>query len=300
MTWSVEGRTVAEARINKVRAERALGGARLFLDVEFRLSEWPGFSEQPPRALHLVLQAARVALGVRQRLVSAGIAVPLGTPTLSPASNSSAATVAFDLFLTRPALAELEETRANADIEVEMELQAIGLTSRGAHPMTARVISMEVARQDWLELLSSSGFCDALLFEVPLPALASGELMEAERQLLAALERRNSASSAECVAEARKVFDALKRQGFGGRCPQEVAQFLQQKARQLTMEERYSALLIALKLYTSPAHHHTGSDELTRADADLALSLAAAMVRTAPLRGGRKVDDSTCDDSQEV
>ena len=79
---------------------------------------------------------------------------------------------------------------------------------------------------------------------------------------------------------------------FGGHAPIAVVAFLQKNASLLAMHERFSVLLAALNIYTSAPHHaKIAESEYRREDADLALAITAALVKLAPLRGCRELND---------
>jgi len=113
-----------------------------------------------------------------------------------------------------------------------------------------------------------------------------------------AVNARNDGRYRNTVQECRIALDAIRTAGFGGRAPDEVAQFLQKNARNLSQAERFSALQIAMQLFLSPAHHDGVPDEeFSREDADLAIAMTAALLRLAPRWGADAADTSATKES---
>jgi len=282
MTWSVEGRVegrvVAEPGTIEVSGKATLGGIALTCKVHFQLMNWPGWEKVPPYIVELMPCAAATDFRLESSSVRAGMAHVIAPRIFRPASHASDICVHYELYLSNAEVVEVEERRNAGRIHVQLCLEAIAHTPNGATTTQSRLLEKEIPRDIWVSILSSCGFEERLIFEVPLSREAT-EPAEATKRLKAAMGRRQTSPAVECVAAARKVVDALKQDGFGGKAPSDVIQFLKGNASRLSMEERYAVLRAALDIYTSPAHHVNFDDEeFTRTDADMALCLAAALV----------------------
>jgi Type I restriction enzyme R protein N terminus (HSDR_N) len=114
----------------------------------------------------------------------------------------------------------------------------------------------------------------------------------ARNRFSGALEARNAGSYGEAMRRCRTALDELKTAGFGGKAPQDVAQFLQNKAGTLAPSERLAALHVALQLFLSPAHHANVPEEsYSREDAELALAMTAGLLRLAGARASTAEGD---------
>lgn len=288
MSWQCGQRIVAETTGATVSGTSIAGGAQVHIDVAFRLVEWP-WEEKGP--LSLVPQPSSVTARTSRGELHLGFALPNPAHVISPASPSSTGSVRFTLSLTTPALVALEAARDGGPLELVMSLIA--------HPMfiahypecapgvdirpAIDAYPFKVPKEQWLALLKGVNSCDTLVIELRLLTSAPESKSVGRQRIANAVNARNEGRYRSIVQECRIALDALKTGGFGGRAPDEVAQFLQKNARNLSRAERFSALQIAAQLVLSPAHHDGVPDEeFSREDADLAIAIAAALLRLAP------------------
>jgi len=286
MSWVVKGTLVAEPRSLSVEGKRSLGGIALTIEVKFHMMEWKGWMSDPPCQLSLVPLSAPARFVMERSRIDVGIALPVAPRVFYPARHSTEATIVYELPLSRGAFTELEEARNAGSIRLNLRLEAVGTLPREATSTSVHEIEGEIPRDRWLSILAQTGFEDVLLFEVPLNSADPKTMREPEKRLRAAVAKRSSSSPVESMAAARKVSDALKQGGFGGKPAKRVVQFLQENAGSLSMSERYSVLHAALNIYAAPTHHANYDDsEFTRTDADMVLCMAAALVKLAAIRG---------------
>lgn len=286
MTWAIGDRVVGRATGAKVTGQALLGGARFTFTVSLELVAWPGWQKEPAEPLSILMRPTEVCMCTQRGNVHAGLAHPIFPDVVVPLSHSTGTTVGYDLELASSALCALEESRNGGPLQVEMYLGGLAFTPARQQPLNPERFSFAVPREEWLAAVSTAGFKHTLLFELSLGAQGDGPAAEAGHRLAQAFHERGHGSYANTLRQCRVALDALEQGGFGGNAPTDVAQFLQRNARNLSMAERYSALLAALKLYLSPAHHPNSPDsEYTRDDADLALAMVAALAKLAPLRG---------------
>lgn len=291
MSWQVGQRIVADATGATVRGSRIAGGAQLHIDVAFRLVEWP-WKENGP--ISLVPQPSEVTARFARGELNLGFALPNPTSLVSPPSHSSAASVHFTLALSTQALVALETARDGGSIALFMTLVAhpVRLAQHQGYAPGIEVVptveqrAFEVPKEQWLAVLKSVGYCESILTELRLPTSGPESTSVGRQRVVNAVNARNDGRYRNTVQECRIALDALKTAGFGGRAPDEVAQFLQKNARNLSQAERFSALQIAMQLFLSPAHHDGVPDEeFSREDADLAIAMTAALLRLAPRWG---------------
>lgn len=269
------------------------GGAQIHVDVEFGLVEWPWENNGP---ISLVPQPSEVTARFARTELNLGFAIPNPAQVLVPPSHSAASSVRFTLSLSTAALAALETARDGGPITLVMSLVAhpFGLTENPGGAPGIYVVPVgqqppfeyRVPKEQWLEVLKSLGYCDSILTELRLPAQGPESTSVGRQRVVNAVNARNEGRYRNTVQECRIALEALKTAGFGGRAPDEVAQFLQKNARNLSQAERFSALQIAMQLFLSPAHHDGVPDEeFSREDADLAIAMTAALLRLAPRWG---------------
>ncbi|OQX69579.1 MAG: hypothetical protein B6A08_04470 [Sorangiineae bacterium NIC37A_2] len=305
MSWQVGQRIVADATGATVRGSRIAGGAQLHIDVAFRLVEWP-WKENGP--ISLVPQPSEVKARFARDELNLGFALPNPAQVIVPPRHSSTSSVRFTLSLSTAALVALETARDGRSIELVMTLVAHPFAV-GQNPGDAPGIHIvpvgqqypfqfQVPKEQWLAVLKSVGYCDSILTELRLPAQGPESTTVGRQRVVNAVNARNDGRYRNTVQECRIALDALKTAGFGGRAPDEVAQFLQTNARNLSQAERFSALQIAMQLFLSPAHHDGVPDEeFSREDADLAIAMTAALLRLAPRWGADSTDTSASKES---
>jgi hypothetical protein len=220
-----------------------------------------------------------------------GLAMPAAASVLLPSSHSSTFGIRFTLSLSTAALAALEEFRNGGSLELRANLVAHPLAvyrdSSSAPGIdvrpTATDYSFAVPKEHWLAVLRDLGFCQSVVLELSLPVAGPSTMTEGRARLMQAVNARNDGSYAETMRRCRIALDELKKVGFGGKAPTDIAKFLQEKAGSLTQGERFSALQLALQLFLAPAHHANAPEEYyTRDDAELAIAMTAAILRLAP------------------
>lgn len=303
MTWSCMGRSVGEPTGATVSGTPMAGGAQLHIDVAFRLVEWP-WKENGP--ISLVPQPSEVTARFARGELNLGFALPNATSLVSPPSHSSTASVHFTLALSTQALVALETARDGGSIALFMTLVAhpVRLAQHQGYAPGIEVVptveqrAFEVPKEQWLAVLKSVGHCDSILTEVRLEAGGPESTSVGRQRVVNAVNARNDGRYRNTVQECRIALDALRTAGFGGRAPDEVAQFLQKNARNLSQAERFSALQVAMQLFLSPAHHDGVPDEeFSREDADLAIAMTAALLRLAPRWGAQDAERDTKESS---
>jgi hypothetical protein len=305
MSWSCMGRTVGEPTGATLSGTPMAGGAQVHIDVAFRLVEWPWEKNGP---ISLVPQPSEVKARVARGELSLGFAIPNPAQVLVPPRHSSASSVRFTLSLSLAALTTLETTRDGGPIDLVMSLVAhpFGLMENPNDAPGIYVVPVgqqfpfqfQVPKEQWLAVLKSVGYCDTILTELPLQTNGPESTSVGRQRVVNAINARNDGRYRNTVQECRIALDALRTAGFGGRAPDEVAQFLQKNARKLSQAERFSALQIAMQLFLSPAHHDGVPDEeFSREDADLAIAMTAALLRLAPRWGPDATDTSASKES---
>lgn len=121
MSWQVGQRIVADATGATVRGSRVAGGAHLHIDVTFRLVGWPW---EESGLVSLVPQPSEVTARCTRGELNLGFALPNPTRLVSPAVESSTASVDFTLALSTQALVALETARDGGSIALSMTLVA--------------------------------------------------------------------------------------------------------------------------------------------------------------------------------
>lgn len=293
MSWSYLGRSVAEPTGASVSGAPMAGGAQIYVDIEFRLVEWP-WKENGP--LSLVPQPSEVTAHTGRGELRLGFALANPAHVLVPSRHSSNGTVRYTLSLSKAALAHLEEARDGGALTLVMSLIAHPFAifrnpgdEAGIHVVPVgqqNPFQFPVPKEQWLDVLKNVDYCDTLLTELRLPTCGPESTSVGRQRVGSAVNARNDGRYRNTVQECRIALDTLKTAGFGGRAPNEVAQFLQKNARNLSQAERFSALQLAMQLFLSPAHHDGVPDEeFSREDADLAIAMTSALLRLAPRWG---------------
>lgn len=292
MSWQCGQRIVAEPTEASVSGTSIAGGAQVHIDVSFRLVEWPWKANGP---ISLIPQPSELSARTGRGELRLGFALPEPGSVITPPSHSSTSSVRFTLSLATPALVALEDARNGGALELVMALVAhpFLVAQSQDHPPginmrpTSDNYAFKVPQEQWLALLKSVGYCNTLVTELRLPTSGPEATAKGRERLAQAVSARNDGGYAEAMRRCRIALDELKNAGFAGKAPAEVARFLQDKAGTMTQAERFSALQLALQLFLSPTHHANAPEEhYTRADAELAIAMTAALLRLAPAHAG--------------
>lgn len=274
MSWQVGERVVAEATGATVRGSGMAGGASLHIDVALRLVEWPW---KENGSVYLVPQLSEVTARLARGELSLGFAQPNPTCIVSPASCSSTGQVQYSLALTTAALVALETARDGGPIAFFMSLVAhpARISQHQGYPASIEVAStihqrlFDVPKEQWLTVLKSVGYCDAILTELKLPtAGASAE------HLARAVAARNEGRYSDAIAACRNALEHPKRPNG------EFDRIVNASRTALTDHERFLYLRTVTQIFASPASH--GATHHEREDAELVIAMTSALVRLAP------------------
>jgi hypothetical protein len=283
VSWDAYRRKIAEPTTARVHGIPSGDGVQLKFVVQFDLVEWPHWETGQP--VSVLPQPADITARTPKGVIRLGHAFVTNEAVVVPPRHSSDTAVHYTLHLTSRALVALETVRDGGALEFEMGLVAVAHMARSEESMQRmwHEFRFAVSRDDWTELLKDVGFCDTLVTELRLPTTGPEATAKGRDRLKAAVNDRDNGSYAGTMRQCRIALDELKNAGFGGKAPQEVAQFLQANAGSMTQVERFSALQLALQLLLSPAHHAGALDEeYSREDAELAIAMTAALLKMAP------------------
>ena len=289
MSWLCGQRIVADPTNAAVRGTPFAGGACVHIDVSFQVKEWP-WKERGPVSL-IPLPSTVTARPDTGGELLLGFATPEPATVLSPATHSTTTNIRFTLMLSTAALVSLEAARNGGGLKLAMTLvahplrisQHAGYAAGIEVHATTTMREFGIPKEQWLAVLKNVGYCDTLLTELRLPTTGPEATAPGRQRLAKAVNARNDGSYAEAMRGCRIALDELKNAGFGGKAPQEIVKFLNDKAGSLTQAERFSSLQVALQLFLSPTHHANAPDEhYTREDAELAIAMTAALLRLAP------------------
>lgn len=288
MSWLVDQRIVAEPTGAMVGGTSAADGCHVHVDIAFRLVEWP-WEEKGP--VSLVAQPSDVTARVERGEIRLGFATPAPNSAIIPPGHSSTVTIRFTLQLSTRALTALEAIRNGGTLELVMTLVAhpvfVSQLPGYAPGVTIRPTSenyvVKVPKEQWIAVLKNVGYCDTLITELRLLTSGPDAAVQGRQRLVQAVAARNDGSYAEAMRRCRIALDELKKAGFGGKAPQDVARFFQENAGAMSQAERFSALQTSLQLFLSPTHHANAPEEhYSREDAELAIAMTAALLKLAP------------------
>ncbi len=286
MSWQCGHRIVAEPIGATVSGTSIAGGAQVYIDVAFRLVEWP-WEEKGP--LSLVPQPSEVTARAGRHELRLGFAHPNPASVLSPASHSSTGSVRFTLSLTASALVVLETARDGGSLDLIMTLTAYPFVITqyqeyapgvGIQP-TFDTYAFKVPKEQWLALLKTVGYCDTLLTELRLPSTGPETTLAARMQFARAIAARNEGRYGDAIAACRLSLDELKDTGLPAEKPPDLSRLANTSRKNMSDDDRFLLLRIATHVFASPAHHG-GSSPHTREDAELAMTMTAALLRLAP------------------
>lgn len=295
MTWSCSGRSVGEPTGATVSGTPMAGGAQVHIDVEFHLVEWP-WKENGP--ISLVPQPSEVKARCARDELNLGFALPNPAQVIVPPRHSSTSSVRFTLSLSTAALVALETARDGRSIELVMTLVAHPFAV-GQNPGDAPGIHIvpvgqqypfqfQVPKEQWLAVLKTVGYCDTLLTELRLPPATSDAGTHLARAVAARNEGRYSDAIAACRVAVERL-DGAPKEGSG-----DVERIVKAKRADLSERDRFILLRTASQIFASPVHH--GATHHQREDAELAIAMAAALLRLAPRWGADATETSESKD----
>lgn len=279
MNWYCGQRSVAEPTGATLTGSVAAGGAHVHIDVAFRVVEWPCAEKG---LVSLIPQPTEVTAHTKGGELNLGFAIPAPASVLTPGSDSSTASLRFTLPLSVPALAALETARDGGDLELVVALVAHPLlVSQYAEyapgidiQPTSVNYSFKVPKEQWIAVLKNVGYCDTLVAELRLPPATSDAGVHLARAIAARNEGRYSDAIAACRVAVERLEGAPK-EGSG-----DVERIVKAKRADLSERDRFILLRTASQIFASPVHH--GATHHQREDAELAIAMAAALLRLAP------------------
>lgn len=272
MDLTVNSRVIAAVEIRPVQLGRLLGAFELIIPFSGTVH---AAADGVQRSLSIA--GARIVMRTKNgQTVQLGRAVPDNGTLVYQSGSPGRADFALKLVLQPYQLEALESERDGGDLHLTIVLQARAASSDqpGGHwEQYLGETPVTVPRSLWIEQLNQSGAARLLLVEVRLPD--GGIRHPADRHLLRAQELFASADWRGCVSECRQFAEEL---GGGKLAP--AMDMLRTDRRGMTKEDREDLLVAALQHYCHLAAHsesQRGQLEYRRADAKLALSLAASL-----------------------
>lgn len=272
MDLTVNNRIIAAIEIRPVQLSRLLGAYELVIPFSGTVH---AASDGIYRSL--TIAGARIAIRAKSgQIVQIGRAVPDNGAIVRQYDNSSRVDFALKLPLQPYQLETLEAERDGADLHLAITLQARAVPNKqhcddseqylGETPLT-------IPRSLWIEQLNQSRAASILLLEIH---LSDGDVRHpGERHLRRAKELFVAGDWRSCVSECRQFAEELG----DDRLPAAI-DMLSTGRRCMTKQDREDILIAGLQHYGHIAAHsesRRGELEYSRADAKLALSLAASL-----------------------
>jgi hypothetical protein len=230
--------------------------------------------------------------------------LPLGTfktylsESIRPTGNahkSGTASVSFRRLFTPLEIAALEEWRDGRDLDVKILIYGYGQKGSVATWDYFNDYSSTIPRSKWLDMLAQAHLQDKVLLAVPVAG--EGRLTEAGKYLRSAIEHHARGEYSAAGQTCRKALEEIGTAGFGLKAPKEVRDFVHHTdPKSYTLEQRVAIIVMAAKmLYNSASHAGEEERDWRRVDADLAMAVTAALLRSAPLRLASAVSNSVDD-----
>lgn len=265
--------------------EDALDGVWLNLTVRFathiapegkRWEIWP--QEAQVRLMKGADGSRQVALGAFR--------APLGH-SIRPSYNvtkSDTSEVIFRRRFTPLEMTMIERWRDHENLNLKVIVSGFG--KRGSESIWGyfREHDATIPRSQWTDTLGRIQYLD----HVHLAVSASGNrrIEEGSKYLRDAITHHTRSEYAVVAQTCRKALEEIGTAGFGKKSPKEVKDFFHhQDPRLYDLEERTAIMRMAAMLLVHSGAH-AGEDERrwTRADAELALAVTAALLQVVPTR----------------
>jgi hypothetical protein len=272
MDLTVNNRIIAAVEIRPVQLGRLLGAFELVIPISGTVHP---ASDGTYRSL--TIAGARVGMRAKNgQTVQMGRAVPDNGTIFRQYDNPAHIDFTLKLPLQPYQVEALEAERDGADLHLVITLQARAASSDQRGDDVEQYFgetSHPIPRSLWIEQLNQSKAGRILLLEVHLP---DGDVRHpGERHLRRATEMFASGDWRSCASECRQFAEEIG----GGRLTAAI-DMLTTGRRTMTKQDREDILTAALQHYGHLAAHsesQRGELEYSRADAKLALSLAASL-----------------------
>ncbi len=282
MSLCVNSFRVADVTPQRVTLQPMLGAYELGFGVEISIEQAQDFE------CRVSLRNARVTVkGDDSESKTLGWAWPEVPYSFQQTKYSNRNTLQFLLTLQPAQLNGIEELRAAGDLTFELHANGLGY-DQNREERIGDTWRFTVSRSDWIKQLQRANARDILLLEVPLPLPeATGERAKIGHLLKSAEEQFRAGGYIDTVAHIRKFVEALGKWRFGQEpwANKQLARLANKDEREaMSKNERETALWATIRHYTHPAHHvdsDGGTQEYSRSEAELALTLAVALLARA-------------------
>lgn len=265
--------TVATATIQGVSLSQVCGAYELcFVIAASVIGPTEGTS-----ARWYVMHSARAQAAAHGRMVVLGLAIPDAPPLLLQHKNPYPAHIELKMLLQASQLSALEDLRNGGDIDFQFSVSGTGgVVGRARNvELYHETLHYKSPQSEWIKQLNAAKALNVLLFEIPMPFIDPSLPSKAISQhIKRAIKHFAEGNFGDCVAECRKATEQLP-----VRSRADMDKSLKQNWNDMSKDDREAALAFMVKHYTQLPHHSAsqgGTDDYTRSDAKLALTLVAA------------------------
>jgi hypothetical protein len=271
MHWGFGMTAVGQPNRAVVYGSRTAGGAHLEIQIEMRLEAW-ATENIPPQ--YLALQPGAVVARCGAKTLRLGYAIPDARDVVVPGSEPRTQTLRFGLDLSNAALDELERMRDGGDIALEIEVVGHAYRAERYMPPATMNYRFDLKKEDWLKVLTETGYCETLLVELRLPETNTA----AGAHLADAIAERNAGRYAKAIAACRVALESLS--DTPNEESGEIDLIVKARRTALDDRQRFVMLRTAAYIFCSKAVH--GRTDYPREDADMAISMTASVLRVSP------------------
>jgi uncharacterized protein YacL (UPF0231 family) len=272
-------RIIADSRFAGVSGEPAADGYRLKLTIVFNIQGWT--HDQPIPVVRL--SPAPVTACGENVEIHVGYAVPESTIPFTVYLQGATNGHLHLITLTGKAMEEVERLRAGQGIRLRLKLQGEVWKGYEVAPIH-ETVECRITQSDWLAALEQSNYGRTLLFEVPLPAVETANVLAPARYLQQAQKHFVRGHYDEAVGDCRKALEAIKSAADNQTAAMKA--FKGGKEKELSLDQRELVIRQAVMNYLHPAHHHDDKEDIIRYDrssAAMVLGLTASLIiRTEP------------------
>lgn len=277
MSLTIDGRVIAEARIQGVTLRGMLGAFELMFG--FYLSVKPK-TQDPER---LSITGARIRVSRQgEAWQELGYATPQWPFEVIAHQHQINMSPGLILSLQYSQINALEDLRDTGDLDFELLVFGKGFDANGEHTVQ-ETLRTHVPKSVWIKQLKDAKARDVLMLEVPMSFVGSTKRdKEIHKNLRHAEECYRNGDYLGCVASCRTAVQELgyrkqKNKNWAGNALSALAG----ERNSMGKDAREIALFSALRHYTHLAHHSDsegGVTSYTRAEARLILSMTASVL----------------------
>ena len=274
---AVDGRILAEIKVQNIVLAPVLGAYELRIPLD--ISILPNTEQY-----EIQLLGARTTVNGNGGREEVGVVRPDFVEIYKTFDFVNRQTPTLICPMSSAQVSALEKVRDAGDLNWDLQFH-FSITGGGQSNISQANEKFVSKQSAWIDELRRAKFTDSLLIEIPFPIHDVPDRLKTVRKCLEGAQRQflNGEYTA-CVASLRTTVHELGHHQLGhAEWPKTIAGPIRKKpSREQTKADRETLILDSFRHYSHLAHHgpsEGGETAFSRAEAEIALQIAAALVR---------------------